>query len=238
MSMPGIKRVFIALILSILCHVSFAQTQDYTLQGSASFRSEFVVGNASMHKPLISILADNLQLGLGVRLSMINGSDMQFLTADSELRKDDANRDTFTVAESSTWSASLMFNGEYRLFEKLHVGINFDIIGYSFGSEVEGNFGPGQAAQNEGDQPIMDAKARTSDKNVFLFGNPLSGSLNSQLFARYQVSPFFSFYGGMSYNHVQYNTKEALGVKDHGQFKKQVVSPFIGLAFTIYEKAD
>jgi hypothetical protein len=215
-----------------------AQTQDFTAQTSVSFRSEFKVGNLSMHKPLLNLFGDHLQLGLGVRLSAITGNDMQFLTDDRELRKEDANFDTFLISESTTLSSSLMFTAEYQVFEKLYAGINFDLLGYSFGSEVNGEFGPGTAAQSEGDVPITAAKANTSEKNVFLFGNPLSGSLNTQLYARYQASPLFSIYGGMSYHHVQYNTKEALGVKDHGQFRKQVVSPFIGIAFTIYEKEE
>lgn len=215
-----------------------SQLPDYTLSVSGGYQSAIRVGNISAHKTLLNPLNDKLFLGLGVRISAFQGVDTEYSTADPELRKTEANIDKLLVSESLHWSGSLLFNAEYAILPKLRAGINFDLLGYTFGNQVTGEYSPGATAANQGDKVMAEVKASPKEKNVFLFGNPVTGSLNTQIFARFVPGDMFSIFGGISYNHSQYDTKELLGVDDHSSFRYQAVLPFIGISLNRFERAE
>jgi len=233
-------RKSLFLFLLVLCSKSlcFSQLPDFTLQFSGAYHSDIRVGNVSMHKTLLNPLSDRLFLDLGVRASAFQASNIEYSTADAELRKDDKNKDLLLVESSLHGSISLFFNAEYGITDRLRVGISFDVLGYSFGPEIEGSFKPGSEAITQGQIEQDGVSAKPLEKNVFLFGNPIEGSLNTQLFARFVPANRFSIYGGISYNHSQYNTLQAFGVNDHSEFRFQAVLPFVGLAFNFYDKVD
>lgn len=111
---------------------------------------------------------------------------------------------------------------QYSFSPKFEVGFNIDALGFSFGREQNAN----KAGANV-------AKASPISENVLLVGNNDIGSLNSEFYARYWISPKFAIRGVLSYLFSEYTTAVKLA-DNNNRYRSTPMLGFIAFTFSPY----
>jgi hypothetical protein len=141
--------------------------------------------------------------GLGLRLTNTSGNEQEYLTAGParlirgssipivslfSARKAE-NFDTLSIQQPSVYSLNVTGNVSYDFSAKWSVGVNIDLVGVSFG---------GKSTAIYKNQTFID-DATPSSFNLLLTDDLDHGSLNSELFVKYNLSQHWSLRG--VYNH-------------------------------------
>ncbi len=173
------------------------------------------------------------KIGYGVRFTSYFGANRYYTTAPAEYINPvqtietiatepiEANIDTIAIQSLQVNALNLSINLQYTIKNRLDIGFNIDAIGFSFGRKqqttvISSSFDPGQS-------PVEGASPTSF--NLLLTSNNDLGSLNSELFARYWLSPRFAIRGGFTFLFTEYTTDEELSfnngaiVNDRYRFK-------------------
>lgn len=149
-------------------------------------------------------------IGFGGRFNAYLGKNQYFVTAPAKLTSGstgpgvifkeniEANMDTFLVKSAQLNSLNLFLTLGYNLSERLMVRFNIDLIGFSFGKSVTGNYINGTQGKMEGASP--------TSFNLLLISDNDRGSLNSQFFARYLLNEKWGIKGGIQFLFSEYTT--------------------------------
>lgn len=152
------------------------QLLDFTL-GFGSSQTTFAAGyvkNWNLGKK------QQFYIGAGARLSSAFGKGKIFTSAPASFASNTANIDSLYGGNSSIYAMNAMINLGYHISQKLELGFNIDVIGFSFGPSASRTF-----RSNGVETP---ANAKPTRLNVLLVGNNDRGSLNSEFYLRYKVN--------------------------------------------------
>jgi len=159
-----------------------------------------------------------LKIGYGLRFTSYVGANKWYTTAPSKYtstRQDpltifsetiENNIDTIALVTPQVNMMNLSIHIEYNVWRFFDLGMNIDAIGFSFGGKQKVNvlsssFDGGQA-------PVT--TARPTSFNLLLTSDNDIGSLNSEFFVRYWISPKFGIRAGYSFLFTEYRTENKL----------------------------
>ncbi len=153
-------------------------------EGTAAFSYVYNFGVGKKRK---------LDLGAGLRLTGYSGHQKKFYTAPGKYARstttpfaivfaghEEKNLDTLTLANPFTAALNFSINAGYHLGDRWYLGVNIDLVGFTFGSRTHG------VLQSNG-MKTTEPRAKPSGINLLLTGDNDYGSLNSELFLRYRI---------------------------------------------------
>ncbi|TAH20804.1 MAG: hypothetical protein EAZ08_05340 [Cytophagales bacterium] len=180
------------------------------------------------------------QIGYGVRLTSLFGSNVAHITAPATLTSGktglgvivgetiEANLDTLTLNSMQVNFLNISINLQYAFSQKLEVGFNIDALGFSFGGEQKGTF---VAASQR--RAASQETAKPTTANVLLVSDNDIGSLNSEIYLRYWFSPRWAIRGGLTFAFSEYTTSRKLTF-DNDRFRAKILMPMLALTFSPY----
>jgi hypothetical protein len=149
-------------------------------------------------------------VGAGIRFTSYLGKNQYYITAPAELTSGssgpgvifkeniEANIDTFLISTAQVNSLNLLLTLGYNISSKLSLRFNIDLIGFSFGKSVKGNYINGSQGSMESADP--------TDFNLLLVSDNDKGSLNSEFFGRYDLNDRWGLKAGMQFHFTEYTT--------------------------------
>jgi len=153
------------------------------------------------------------EAGLGLRLTSYFGTKKDFTTAPGRLARsttvpfvivfagqETQNWDTLTVQRPFTTSVNLSANFGYHFNEKWSAGFNIDLVGFSFGRKSSAILTSNGVTRTE-------PAAFVPSFNVLLTGDNDYGSLNSEFFLKYKLSPRWGIRAIYQFYFAEYKTK-------------------------------
>ena len=163
---------------------------------------------------IIQTFSDKFHINPGVRLSVYNGNDLEYITAPAEYTSNDDQIDTITQYSVQNNFANLYVRIGYDFTEKLSLSFDIDVVGVSFGGESDyKSFGPGKALQYKGPVPANQSVVSSPTAlNVLLVGDNDLGSLNSTLSLTYNPTKKIGIDLGAGLVFTEYTTKLGRGV--------------------------
>jgi hypothetical protein len=153
---------------------------------------------------------DRFLIGSGLRLNGYLGKNRYYITAPAKLTSGETgpqvlfieniqeNIDTFLVKTAQVNSINILIDFQYRFTAKLSAGFNIDVIGFSFGNRVKGNYINGYEGKN--------VNAHVSPFNLLLISDNDLGMLNSELYVKHQFTDRISLKGGAQFLFTEYTT--------------------------------
>ena len=201
-------------ILLALMPLLLSQAQDVRRNRFAD--ATFAIGNYEGSLSLLFIhnwrlgATRNLGIGLGGRITSYRGANQYYITAPAKLTSEStspliffkqnvaANIDSLLVKSPQSTSVNASINIDYRLSAKVIIGFNIDAIGFSFGPKQRGNYINGYQGKNTEGSP--------TSFNVLLISDNDRGSLNSELYGKYQFNARWSVKVGAQFLFTEYTT--------------------------------
>ena len=149
-------------------------------------------------------------IGLAGRLTSYFGKNQYYVTAPAALTSGstgpevlfkeniEANMDTFLIKTSQVNCFNLALTLGYNLSERILLRFNIDVIGFSFGQSVNGNYINGTEGAMESANPSV--------FNLLLISDNDKGSLNSEFFVRYLLNDKWAIKGGIQFLFTEFTT--------------------------------
>jgi hypothetical protein len=209
--LPNIFLVMGAFCLSFTWAVAQTETGNYKFmdanlaigdsEGSLAFSLNYDKGVGKRKKIII---------GLAGRLTSYLGKNQYYVTAPAELTSGstgpgvlfkeniEANMDTFLIKNSQVNCFNLAITLGYNLSARILFRFNIDVIGFSFGRSVNGNYINGNEGSMESASPTI--------FNLLLVSDNDKGSLNSEFFARYLLNDNWAIKAGVQFLFTEYTT--------------------------------
>ncbi|WP_428656950.1 hypothetical protein [Runella sp.] len=197
--------------------------------GALSYQQLYGIGKVKRFK-----------VGWGVRLTSFVGKNRDYTTAPARLTSGQvgpqvlfvenvlSNIDTLRLAHSQTNALNLVINLEYS-FRKLDVGFNIDAVGVTFGGEQTGTF----IAKSTGSRfHNTQQSAKPTSFNLLLVSDNDLGSLNSELYARYWLTPKTAIRIGGSFQFTEYTASQKLTF-ENDRFRNKILMPFVAVSFRL-----
>ena len=136
--------------------------------------------------------------------------------------------DTFNLQKIQTNAVNLNIHLGYAITSKLDVGFNIDALGFTFGGKQTGGFvaktSDATGLSNNG----KSFSATPTAFNLLLISDSDIGSLNSELFVRYWVTPKIGIRAGASFQFVEYKSEKKLAF-DNDRFRSKQLLPLLAL---------
>ncbi len=186
-----------------------------------------------------------LSVGIGARFTSYFGTKKDFLSAGPAkytrtfttpfliffAGQKEENFDTLSVQRPQVNSLNAAISLGYQISKKWDVGFNIDLIGLSFGrkssSILESN---GITRTDPQSKPVA--------FNVLLTGDHDRGTLNSEFFLRYKISPRWGIRAIYQFLFVEYESVSVKQTYSDGQtndrFRNKANSAGIGLTYFIH----
>jgi hypothetical protein len=152
------------------------------------------------------------EAGLGLRWTGYAGTKRDFTTAPGRLSRTTTtpfvivfagqkteNWDTLTVQRPFVNSLNLSADFGYNLDKHWSLGFNIDLVGFSFGRSSSGILTSNGVTKNE-------PNAKPASFNVLLTGDNDYGSLNSEFFVKYRLSPRWGIRAVYEFYFAEYKT--------------------------------
>jgi hypothetical protein len=226
------KNLIASLLICLLfAQVGYAQTTEESPKKGFKYNNNFDlalgIGGGGFSSSLSWVKFHGIgkkqkfKIGYGLRLSNYFGSDKIYKTAPASLIKDN-KIDELTFAAAQTNSLNATINLQYSFSPKFEVGFNIDALGLSFGGE-----------QNASKAGVSVAKASPTSGNILLIDKNDIGSLNSEFYVRYWISPKFAIRAGFSHFFSEYTTKTKLAY-DNDRYRLITDLGFIAFTFSPY----
>jgi hypothetical protein len=236
-------RKTLLIIFTIVSAQAFSQSkgkQDF-VDGTFSIgRNE---GSLAVHYNRLWNLTkkQKLSAGIGARITSYLGANQYYVTAPAELTSGSTgpfvifkeniveNMDTFLIQSPQITSINISINIHYKITEKISAGFNIDAIGLSLGGKKQGNYINGDT--NSG----AISSAKPTSFNALLISDNDLGSLNSELFARYQINDKLGLKLGASFLFTEYTTniKVQTVPKENDRFRKKSLMLGLGISYKL-----
>jgi hypothetical protein len=151
-----------------------------------------------------------LTVGAGLRATTFLGKNQYYVTAPAKLTSGEtgpqvifienitSNMDSFLIKTAQVNSLNIMLDFSYRISDKLSLGFDIDVIGFSLGGTTRGNY-------INGSQGKMDNASPTSF-NVLLVSDNDKGTLNSEFYAKYFLKARWGVKAGAQFLFTEYTT--------------------------------
>lgn len=185
-----------------------------------------------------------LKIGYGLRATAFRGKNLEFITAPAMLTSGkksivalftnykNEKLDTLTFANSTSIALNAAVNVGYQISAKLSVGFNIDALGATLGSKENGKFkasdSDAQGKANNGST----VSAKPTTFNILLISDSDRGSLNSEIYASYQISQRLALRPGLSFQFIERSADRALAF-DNERFRTKQLMPMLSLAYSI-----
>ncbi|HEY9045842.1 MAG TPA: hypothetical protein VIN08_08100 [Ohtaekwangia sp.] len=162
--------------------------------------------------------------GYGVRFTGFVAANKYYTTAPAKYTSTEQNLgtifsktlqeniDTITTATAATYSVNLAVYLQYTLRPRLDIGVNIDLLGFSFGSEKRFNIL--SSVYDAGQAPVQ--QASPTSFNLLLTSDNDKGSLNSEFYIRYWLTEKIGIRAGYTFLFSEYRTKQNLSF-DNGR---------------------
>jgi long-subunit fatty acid transport protein len=178
-------------------------------------------------------------VGAGARFTSYFGANQYYITAPAELTSGstgpfvifkeniEQNIDTFLIKSPQVNALNLMINLRYRFNEKIMVGFNIDVVGFSFGSSARGNY------INGAEGAMLDAKPTAF--NILLISDNDQGSLNSELYGKYFWNETWGVKLGAQFLFTEYTTESEVQQypQPNDRFRKKSLMAAIGITYKL-----
>lgn len=235
----------VCILLFLLAHLAtFAQQIEKSYHAADI---SFAVGNgfspAFSYAHLYGVgKSKKFKIGYGVRLTSLFAKDVNARTAPANLTSGKqslaalfsedivGNIDTLKLNKLQTNALNLSINLQYSIIPKLEIGFNIDALGFTFGSKQTGTF---IAKQSDVTGKANNGKTFTAKPTVFnllLISDSDYGSLNSELYARYWVSPQVGIRAGLSFQFAEYTAEKNVAF-DNDRFRSKTLLPMVAVSY-------
>lgn len=178
-------------------------------------------------------------VGVGGRFTGYFGQRQYYATAPAALTSGDkgphvifkenivANMDSVFIAKPAVFAINALINLGYQCNEKLSIGFNIDAIGFSFGKRTNGTYINGSQAQS--------TSARPSGFNLLLVSDNDLGSLNSELYGRYQLNDRIGIRSGFQFLFTEYKTSTNVQQfpEPNDRFRRKSLMFMVGMSFNL-----
>jgi hypothetical protein len=184
-----------------------------------------------------------LEVGLGLRFTSYFAKNQYFTTAPAILTSgktgpgvffaDDVipNIDSVLFPKAQVNSLNLSLNFGYYFTKKLSVGLNIDLIGFSFGKKQNGIYYGNNFATG------VPVTAKPTAFNVFLVSDNDRGALNSEFFAKYKWNDTWGVKAGFQFLFAEYTTDKEVqttpGGDKNDRFRKKMSGGAIGVTYNL-----
>jgi len=222
------KHQLLLLLFIFGCHPAIAQdikqkpTDLFDISLAAS-KSQLSVAGSWIRLHQIG-KKGRIEVGYGIRFTSFTASNKLYTTAPAKYtspRQDiftifsktfTENIDTIRTSTTVTHSLNATFNIQFRAAPRFDVGFNIDVVGFSFGPRK--NFKVISSSLDLGQN--VDQQASPTRFNLLLTSDNDIGSLNSEFFARYWITPKVAIKGGYTFLFNEYRTDRDLSF-DNGR---------------------
>ncbi len=231
-----------AVLICSLFHLT-ASAQQTASENSADFSlaagsSQGTVSAALVHNWLLG-KNKRIIVGLGGRFTGYVGRNQYYVTAPATLTSGGtgpfvifkenivANMDSFLIAKPNVFAVNAEINLGYRFTEKWTAGFNIDAVGFSFGGKRNGNYINGPSGSM--------TSARPTSFNALLVSDNDLGTLNSELYAKYQFNTRLSFRGGFQFLFTEYTTQNKIQQlpEPNDRFRRKSLMLAIGISLKL-----
>lgn len=182
------------------------------------------------------------RIGYGLRLTSAFGRGTDFRTAPSRLIKGpgresalglfapnrEENLDTLRVTNLQAHALNISLNLEYAVSRRVELGFNIDLIGFTVGPDRTGTF----TANSPVRSPLSGTEqyARLTSFNILLGDQSDRGSLNTEGYVRYRISPRASVRAGGSLLVNEYTTTRTLTF-DNDRFRSNSYRVVVAISY-------
>ncbi|MCY7421330.1 MAG: hypothetical protein LH478_06250 [Chitinophagaceae bacterium] len=245
--MKIINRVFLCSLL-LICNICFSQKQVYKQKNSFGLTvnagpGSFATALSWTHFHAVG-KTKRFSVGYGLRFTNFIGSDLDYITAPAKftsgkssiaaLFSDNilANIDTVSFPKSQTYFLNTGIYLSYLLpywKNRLELGVNIDALGVTFG--------PRQNALYKNNT----AGAKPTTFNLLLISDSDRGSLNSEWYASFWVTPRVAVKAGFEFLFSEYTTDTKIQqlpnlneTNDRFRFKSSMI--MLGVSFAPFRK--
>lgn len=194
-------KLVLLLTFCILPFLTHGQVTDKTSKyASATMALGGGMGNVSIDFFHLWKLGKQkkFEVGLGGRLTSVFGSNQYFSSAPPDLARNNNYVDSVFLGSVQINALNIALGFGYSLSPKLSVGFNIDAIGVSFGSTQQGAYVKDLQRTNTAASPTV--------FNVLLVDVNDRGTLNSEFYARYQLSEKWLLKIGLQHLFTEYTT--------------------------------
>jgi hypothetical protein len=184
-----------------------------------------------------------LEIGPGLRFTSYVASNQYFRTAPARLTSGKngpgvlfandilPNIDSVLFPEAQVNSINLSLNFGYNFTKKISVGLNIDLIGFSFGKKQNGIYYGNNGATG------VPVTAKPSGFNLFEVSDNDLGALNSEFFAKYKWNDAWAVKLGFQFLFAEYTTDKKVqttpGGDKNDRFRKKMPGAAIGVTYNL-----
>lgn len=181
-------------------------------------------------------------IGYGIRFTTAFQSEQDFVTAPAKLTSGVANPtamfrenilanfDTLYIYRGNVNTLNAVIHLQYNLTSKLEAGFNIDALGFSFGKKREGIYTSSIYPAGKFSTQI----AKPTPFNLLLISDNDIGSLNSELYARYWITPKIAVRAGATFIFAEYTTNQKLSL-DNDRFRNKSWQAMIAVTFAPFK---
>lgn len=239
------KKNLTLLLLLIFPFVTFGQTykkKHYFDLSASTAKGHFTTALSWSHLHGLG-KKGKFNIGYGIRFTSAFQSKQDFVTAPAILTSGVANPtamfrenilanfDTLHLHKSSVNTLNAVIHLQYNFNSKFEAGFNIDGVGFSFGKKREGTYT--SSIYPAGKTTTQTAK--TTPFNVLLISDNDIGSLNSELYARYWVTPKIALRAGATFIFAEYTTDKKLSL-DNDRFRNKSWQALLAVTFAPFKK--
>jgi hypothetical protein len=182
-------------------------------------------------------------IGYGVRFTAAFHTKQDFVTAPAKLTSGVANPtamfrenilanfDTLYLNRGNINALNASIHLQYNFTPKLEAGFNIDALGFTLGNKQEGIYT--SSIYPAGKFSVQNAKP--TPFNVLLISDNDIGSLNSELYARYWITPKIALRAGATFIFVEYTTDKKLSL-DNDRFRNKSWQALLAVTFAPFKK--
>ncbi len=226
------------LMTALVLVSTFGSYAQYRANAGASIGAGATMFSLGVEREF-NVLSDKFHINPGVRLSVFNGEDLDYITAPAKYTVNDDQVDTLTFPSVQNNFANLYVRLGYDITPKLSVSFDIDVVGVSFGSQQSGNdFSAGEALRNSPPHNGVAAEA-TGDPtafNLLLVGDNDLGSLNSTLSLSYDITKRLGIDLGAGLVFTEYTTTAPIGYDMNNRFRNKNMMGYLGVSYLFGDK--
>ncbi len=208
-----LERFIFTFAFTILIGSCLAQQKSITVNsidlGLAFGSGEGTFSAAYVHNWRLG-KKQKMEIGVGGRLTAYLAANQYYSTAPAKITSGGTgpdvffteiitdNIDTLLIAKPRVLGINSMINFAYSVTRKFTMGFNIDVIGFSLGSEKNGNYINGTQGQN--------TMAKPTSFNLLLVSDNDFGTLNSEFYGKYKVNEKLGIIAGFQFLFTEYTT--------------------------------
>lgn len=224
------------LMIAVILASAFGSYAQYRANAGASVGAGATMFSLGVEREY-NVFSDKFHINPGVRISVFNGSDLEYITAPAKYTVNDDQVDTMTFGTVQNNFANLYVRLGYDITPKLSVSFDIDVVGVSFGSTQNNNpFSAGEASSANAPVPLSATSASPTTLNVLLVGDNDIGSLNSTFNISYDITNRFGLDLGAGLIFTEYTTENSIGYDGNDRFRNKLMMGYLGVSYLFGKK--